>query len=216
MVFSVSPTDLNLMEDCQRCFWLDKHKVWRRPGGIFPSLPSGMDKVIKNYFDAFKKLGSLPPELARESACEGMHLFDEPILRKWQDNFNGISYVGPKGNRFRGAVDNILVHGEKLIVLDYKTRGFPLKDDSHTHYQLQLDSYNYLLRKNGYQTEDYSFLLFYIPSHVEPSGKFVFDTTLIKVETDSNRAEKRWAESLNLLNGVCPEELCAYCEGRGK
>ena len=35
-----------------------------RPRGIFPSLPSGMDRVIKTYFDHYR--GSLPPELVGE------------------------------------------------------------------------------------------------------------------------------------------------------
>lgn len=175
-----------------------------------------MDKIIKAHFDVFRRRGELPPELAREQACSGMFLFNEnDILKKWQNNFNGISYVDPKGNRFRGAVDNLLVNSENLVVLDYKTRGFPLKSDSASYYQLQLDSYNYLLRKNGRKTENYSFLLFYIPSSVDEVGKFIFNTTLIKLETDPKRAENKWAESLVLLNSACPEKECGHCEGRG-
>jgi xanthosine utilization system XapX-like protein len=55
---------------------------------------------------------------------------------------------------------------DRLIVLDYKTRGFPLKEDTAAHYQDQLDIYNFLLRKNGYRTEDYGYLLFYLAAGV--------------------------------------------------
>jgi hypothetical protein len=34
----------------------------QRPRGIFPSLPGGMDIVIKKYFNKYR--GSLPPELS--------------------------------------------------------------------------------------------------------------------------------------------------------
>src|SRR3989344_3937655 len=54
-------TGLNLFRDCPRCFWLHYNKNVHRPRGIFPSLPGGMDLVLKDYFDQFR--GSLPPEL---------------------------------------------------------------------------------------------------------------------------------------------------------
>jgi len=47
MNFKLSPSALNLMKECPRCFWLAQHKVWKRPSGIFPSLPSGMDRILK-------------------------------------------------------------------------------------------------------------------------------------------------------------------------
>jgi hypothetical protein len=48
--FKLSPSKLNLFQECKRCFWLEKHKVWKRPQGIFPSLPSEMDKILKIHF----------------------------------------------------------------------------------------------------------------------------------------------------------------------
>jgi len=51
MVYKFSPSKLNLVKDCPRCFWLEFNKKFRRPRGIFPSLPSGMDKILKNHFD---------------------------------------------------------------------------------------------------------------------------------------------------------------------
>ena len=51
------------MVDCPRCFWLAQHNIWKRPPGIFPSLPSGMDKILKEHFDKFMEKGELPPEL---------------------------------------------------------------------------------------------------------------------------------------------------------
>jgi len=54
MPFKISPSSISLMNECPRCFWLDKHKVWIRPNGIFPSLPSGMDSILKKHFDKFR------------------------------------------------------------------------------------------------------------------------------------------------------------------
>ncbi|MFH1840280.1 MAG: PD-(D/E)XK nuclease family protein [Nanoarchaeota archaeon] len=213
MNFKLSPSALNLMLECPRCFWLTQHKVWKRPAGIFPSLPSGMDRVLKEHFDRFMEKGELPPELCENDYCQDLKLFDDKsLLDVWRSNFKGISFTDEKGNILHGAVDNILMKEKKLIVLDYKTRGYPLKEDTHKHYQLQMDIYNFLLRKNSYKTEDYTFLLFYYPNKVTETGEVVFDTKLIKMETSAENGEKVWNDALKLLNKGCPQDGCGWCE----
>jgi hypothetical protein len=212
-IFKLSPSSLNLMHECPRCFWLDKNNVWKRPIGIFPSLPSGMDRILKVHFDKFMERGLLPPEICGETNCSGMKLFDnQELLKLWQNNRKGISFTDENGNILAGAVDNILQKGNKLIVLDYKTRGYGLKEDTHSHYQLQLDVYNFLLRQNGYETEDYAFLLFYIPKEVTETGEVIFDTTLKKMPINPKNAELMWKKALALLNSECPEKGCEWCE----
>ena len=101
-----------------------------------------------------------------------------------------------------------------MIVLDYKTRGYPLKEDTHEHYQAQMDIYNFLLRKAGYNTEDYSFLLFYVPKEVNDTGEIIFDKELVKMKIDIKNAENIWKNALNVLNKDCPKESCEWCDGR--
>ena len=211
--FKLSPSQLNLFKDCPRCFWLQNHKVWKRPSGPFPSLPSGMDRILKNHFDKFMEKGKMPPELCKRQECSMMKLFDDKEkLKIWQNNFKGISWTDSKGNELHGAVDNILVKGKKLIVLDYKTRGYALKEDTAEHYRLQQNVYNFLLRKNGYKTEDYFFLLFYVPKEVMPTGEVIFDTELVKMKVNISMAERTWKDALKLLNGCCPKKSCEWCE----
>ncbi len=213
-VFKLSPSSIGLMKDCPRCFWLDKHRVWKRPSGPFPSLPSGMDRVLKVHFDNFRDKGLIPPELCENQTCEGMKLFeDKALLEKWRNNFDGVRWVDSNGDVLFGAVDEILVKGEKLIVLDYKTRGYPVKENTPEYYQSQLDLYNFLLRKNGYETEDYALLLFYVPKEVLEKGEVVFDTELVKVGVNVENAEKLFNQALTVLNGECPSERCEWCAG---
>jgi len=224
MKFKLSPSSLNLFKDCPRCFWLQLHKKWKRPSGIFPSLPSGMDKILKIHFDSFRDKGELPPELKENKETKGMKLFgkteeEKALLKDWRINLRGIQFTDKEGNLLRGAVDNILVKGEELVVLDYKTRGYALKEDTHEHYIDQLTIYSFLLQKNGYKTKDYNFLLFYIPNKVLKSGKVVFDTVLKKIEVDPKRVEKIWKDALKVLNGPVPkkhkekEHVCEWCVG---
>jgi hypothetical protein len=214
--FTLSPSSLSLMKECPRCFWLTQHKVWKRPSGIFPSLPSGMDKILKEHFNRFRDKGQLPPELMKSECNDGKcKLFDNhELLAIWRSNFKGISYEDKEGNILHGAVDNILMKGKKLIVLDYKTRGYNLKEDTHEHYQDQLDIYNFLLRKAGYETEDYAFLLFYVPKEVMETGEVIFNTTLKKMKINIKNAESIFKEAIRLLNSDCPKKSCEWCDGR--
>jgi len=178
-----------------------------------------MDSILKFHFDKFRDKGKLPPEL-KTKECEGCKLFDDKELMKtWQSNFKGVSFTDKEGNVLHGAVDNILMKGKKLIVLDYKTRGFPLKEDTAEHYQNQLDIYNFLLQKSGYETEDFAFLLFYVPKEVMETEEVIFNTHLVKMKVDVDNAEKLWKKALRLLNGPCPKrhveddpEKCEWCK----
>ena len=171
-----------------------------------------MDRILKIHFDAFRDKGEMPPEL--KGLDKGIRLFGNvPLLDAWRNNFKGIQWKDSKGNLFKGAVDNILQKGKKLIVLDYKTRGFPLKNDTAAHYQNQLDIYNFFLRKNGFKTLDYSYLLFYHPSKVEPDGNVVFNTDLVKMKISVSNAERIFDEALKVLEGEIPDsgEECGFC-----
>lgn len=217
MVIKLSPSSLNLFLDCSRCFWLQVVKGVKRPNGAFPSLPSGMDKVLKEHFDRFMEKGLLPPELKAEDCVHGCSLFsDKKLLKVWRSNLKGITYKDEEsGVVLRGAVDNILVKDGKLIVLDYKTRGFPLKEDTPKHYQTQLDVYNFLLRKNGYETEEYAYLLFYYPNKVAETGEVIFDTKLIKMKTSPENGEKVFRNAVTLLKQESPPKTsrnCGFCE----
>ncbi len=214
MPYKLSPTTLNLMEDCPRCFWLQLNSNILRPNGIFPSLPSGMDRVLKTHFDSFRDRKALPPELHGVNA----ELFSNTeLLDAWRNNRKGIQFNDDKGNLIKGAVDDMLQKDGKLIVLDFKTRGFPVKEDTSGYYQLQLDVYNFLLRKTGYETEDYAYLLFYMPREVGKGGEFIFNSELVKMATSTKNAEKAISKALEILQGKIPEinKDCKFCEWKG-
>jgi hypothetical protein len=212
--FKLSPSTLNLLSECPRCFWLTQHEKWKRPSGPFPSLPSGMDSILKKHFDKFMAKGLLPPELCEHELCKGMKLFDDAEkLKDWRNARKGLWFEDKDGNILHGGVDNLLVKGKKFVVLDYKTRGFPLKEDTAEHYQLQLDVYAFLLEKMGKDVEDYAFLLFYYPKEVLETGEVVFDTSLVKMKVNPKNAEKVFKDAIKLLNGSCPKDSCDWCKG---
>jgi hypothetical protein len=214
MKYKFSPSKINLLKDCPKCFWLEHNKQIKRPDGIFPSLPNGMDKILKVHFDNYANQDKLPPEL-KEIDDGTLKIFNNKVLLdKWRNNFKGIVYTDEKF-WIRGAVDAVLMKGDTLIVLDYKTRGYPLKEDTHHHYIEQQAFYNYLLQKNGYKTKDYSYLLFYHPDKVVDEV-FLFHADLIKIETPMSLAENLIKKALKVLDGPCPDQSneCKFCKFR--
>ncbi|MBI4018933.1 MAG: PD-(D/E)XK nuclease family protein [Candidatus Aenigmarchaeota archaeon] len=218
MAFQLSPSSINLMFECEKCFWLQIVKKVRRPAGIFPSLPSGMDRILKQHFDRFAAKGKLPPELRDNEHTKGIALFsDMDALNVWRNNRKGLTYTDSgTGILLRGAVDNILTKDGKLIVLDYKTRGYPLKDDTHEHYASQMHLYNYLLKQNGHDTEDFALLLFYHPNTVTEAGEVIFNTDLIRMSSNAQEGEKIFQKAIGVLQGEEPDASnnCGFCEFR--
>ena len=226
--YRISATSgLNVYRDCPKCFWLLYNKKISRPRGIFPSLPGGMDEVIKKYFDTYRQTAAgLPPELAGQ--IEARLFADQALLDRWRNWRSGLSWstVIKKGNRAAdvtlfGALDDCLVGERRLgrvkqeifIPLDYKTRGSaPRPGDSERYYQTQLDTYTTLLHHNGYETGDQAWLVYYYPLSVKKNGQVKFQVKPVAVPVSVGRLEKMLAEAVEVLLGPSPLKhgLCEF------
>jgi len=184
-----------------------------RPRGIFPSLPGGMDGVIKTYFDKYREKGELPPEL--QGRIDANLLHDHALLNKWRNWRTGLSYKDEALNVVLfGALDDCLEKNGKYMPLDYKTRGSAPKDgDSEKYYGNQLDCYALLLEENGYPVGNYGYLVYYFPEHVEENGTVIFNVRPIQLKIDPNRARKTLKDAIKLLSGPIPphHSECEYC-----
>lgn len=209
----LSPTTgLSLFKECPRCFWLHYVKNVHRPRGIFPSLPGGMDLVIKKYFDQYR--GSLPPEL--EDKVPGVLVEDGELMNKWRNWRTGLRYKDKKLDaELFGALDDALIDPDGYYIpLDYKTRGSAPRDgDSEKYYQTQLDAYALLLAENGYPVRELAYLVYYYPEIVESEGIIKFNIEPVKVNIDPERAKKLFEKAVKLLNGPAPKSHseCEYC-----
>lgn len=215
---NLSPTALGTFKNCPRCFWLEKVKGIKRPQGIFPSLPGGMDAVIKTYFDKFREIGSLPPEIA--SHVEGKLVSDKALMDDWRNWRKGLRYESDGLDvTLAGALDDCLISDGYYIPLDYKTRGWAPKEGGEAYYQHQLDCYCLLLEKNGYKQKGVAYLLYYYPKEVTERGQVTFNVEPHKIETDINAAEMLVREAVKRLNGPEPQastdcEYCAWHQGQ--
>lgn len=214
---TLSPSKLSLFLDCKRCFWFDVNRKVRRPSGIFPSLPSGMDGILKKYFDTFREKGELPPEL--KGVLHGKLFDDMDRLSVWRNNFKGLQYLDEdSGILLRGAQDEVFVTAEgEYMPVDFKTRGYPLKEDTAKHYQHQMDIYCFLLHKNGLKTAKHACLIFYHPTKVQGDGLVKFKYDVVKMKTSVKNGEKLFMDAVKLLQGPEPKNdgECPWCNWSG-
>lgn len=215
MPHDLSPTRLNLFAECPRCFWLRVVEGVERPSRPFPSLPGGMDRAIEAHFDRHRAAGTLPPAL--DGAVDAVLEPDGELLercRRWQAD--PCYRDEPNDVVLRGALDDLLrAEDGSLVVLDYKTRGYPPRRASGApdYYARQLTCYALMLESAGHQTAQHGFLLYYYPDSVGDDGTARFHTELRRVPVDVGRIEATVARAAETLDGPIPdyEPNCAFC-----
>jgi hypothetical protein len=201
----LSPSSLNLFVECPRCFWLKHNKGIGRPDSIFPSLPGGMDRVLKVYFDEYRGTESLPPIV--EGRLEGVLLNPLPkTLTYVDDDLRAI---------LSGKLDDALDFGDGTYApVDHKTRGSAPKEDILWMYQLQMDTYDFLMDKNKYPTKHMAYLVYYYPTPGQLHENFPFEVAIKPVKTNPEHAYKVFTDAVNLLRSdEMPEaaKTCSFC-----
>ena len=204
----LSPSKLSVLRDCRRCFWLENKAGVKRPRGIFPSLPGGIDRILKPYYDSCRP--KLPEELG---FLRGYELFsDQATLNKWRNWRSGLTCV-VSGVKIIGALDDCLVDASGAYVpLDYKTKGSSPKDDGSQYYQTQLDCYNLMLQENGFRIADRGVLVYYWPTTTD-NKVFNFGVKHFTIECSAASAVGVINNAVAVLSGPMPmaSENCEYC-----
>lgn len=218
-VVKVSPSGVSSLLECPRCLWLQFNEDIKRPRGIYPSLPDGMDNVFKKYFDEYRERGELPPEI--DGRVDGKLFADSKQLHAWREfNFGrgGIRAEFPELIlTVAGAIDDLLIAPDgKLIPFDFKTRGYPTKEDTHEHYRTQLDLYALLFQKNGHEPAEHGYLLFFWPI-AYGLGQGSFKTDLVKMDVSPSRGYSILQKVREIVDDTIPEmhSACEYCLYRG-
>ena len=208
----LSPSALNVFLECQKCFWLEYGANIHRPRGPFPSLPGGMDILIKKYFDSYRAVGKIPPEI--DGQIKGQLFPDAEVLSKWRSWRNGLSYYDRTSDGVLvGALDDCIVDGEFYIPADYKTRGFDIKEGGESFYQNQLNCYSLLLAENNLPQPSYAYLIYFIPRELKAGGQGNFSVEVKKVATSIEDARANFRAAVAVLRGKAPQShsACQFC-----
>ncbi|MGA9350605.1 MAG: PD-(D/E)XK nuclease family protein [Anaerolineae bacterium] len=201
----VSQTTLNVLRECERCFWLHLHGV-RRPGGSegsWPTIARGLDTVISHYCAPYRDQNALPPLLLQHLRGRLVTVRTGPCF----DPDTGLTLV----DRLHECLE---LDGGLFAPIDHKTQGLAPHGVQEAE-RLQLDLYTLLLAESGYSVADYGILVYYVPVDGELHEGFPFKVHVHKADTDAERARtwlRRARAVLDLADPPEPSPDCPYCD----
>ncbi|MBX4190201.1 PD-(D/E)XK nuclease family protein [Candidatus Parcubacteria bacterium] len=211
----LSRSSLKLFQDCPRCFWLDLHHKIKRPPPFPYTLSSAVDFLVKQEFDKYRPTGELPPIFVQHGVRA--KLFNGEQLPVWRENFKGVQYFDEDLNAMLyGAVDDVLEFADgSLAVVDYKSSG-SREIRIYEDYQKQMDIYNWLLDRNGFQTQPEAYFVFY---QVDKTGGGFQNALPFIEQLKAIKVDKTWVgdvfeQAVMVARRDTPPEIetpCPHC-----
>jgi RecB family exonuclease len=163
--YKISRSKIENFLKCPRCFYLDRRLQIGQPSGPPFTLNSAVDNLLKNEFDGYRVRQESHPYMT-QLGLDAVP-FQHPRMEEWRENFKGVSYVHPDHNfHLYGAIDELWQNKqtEELIVVDYKATSkkeeITLDADWQISYKRQLEIYQYLLRRNGFDVSSTGYFIY--------------------------------------------------------
>ncbi len=221
--FEISRSKLELFLDCPRCFYLDRKIGISRPSFPAFTLNSAVDTLLKKEFDILRVKKESHPLMKNY----GIDLvpFQHEKMEEWRHNFTGVRFLHqPTNFLVFGAIDDIWVDKEgTLYVVDYKSTStdaeVTLEGIYKEAYKRQVEIYQWLLRKNGFQVSDIAYFV-YANGRKDLKAfdaKLEFNISILAYHGNSNWVEQVIIDSRRCLERVDlpePEYECEYCNYR--
>jgi len=156
----ISRSKVELFLECPRCFYLDKKRGVVRPDHAAYSLNLAVDHLLKKEFDFYR----LKEEAHPLMALYGVEAvpFKHRDMDAWRTK--GIE-VRREGLLLFGIVDDVWKHDDgTLAIVDYKATStnaaITLDGDYRAGYKRQLEFYQWLFRRNGFDVSDTGYFVF--------------------------------------------------------
>lgn len=223
--YKVSRSKIELFMQCPRCFWLDARLKIKRPSGPPFRINSAIDELLKREFDVHRKAGTAHA-IMQEYSVEAIP-FAHDDLDSWRENFVGVQALHEPTNLLVfGAIDDVWINAnEELHVVDYKATAkdaeVTINADWQIAYKRQLETYQWLLRQNGFKVSDTGYFV-YANGRLDVDGffnKVEFKTKIIPYKGSDSWIEKTLQKMKETLEGDMPAVgvaamggPCDFCE----
>ena len=219
--FKLSRSKVESFINCERCFYLDRRLGINQVPGFPFNINSAVDELLKREFDQYRENAKPHPYMIEAGINAIPYQHDK--LDKWRENFVGVQYLHETSNfLLHGAIDDVWKTDEgELIVVDYKATSkkdkVNINAPSQQGYKRQMEFYQWLLRKNGFQVSNRGYFVYCNGRRDRDAfnAKVEFDVDLLPYDGNDN-----WVESTIEKIAVClnqdeipdPNENCAQCK----
>jgi len=223
-LFRLSRGKIDNFIKCPRCFYFDRRLGVAQPPGYPFSLNSAVDKLLKKEFDIHRAKGTKHP-LMEHYGVDAVPLAHEKI-DEWRDSLRaGITFkVDGENVVITGGVDDVWVRPDgEFIIVDYKATSkeeeVTLDADWQIGYKRQMEIYQWLFRKNGFQVSSTGYFVYCNGDTDKEAfdGKLEFDIKIIPYTGDDSWVEKTVLKAIECLKGDNlpePGEDCDFCKYR--
>jgi CRISPR/Cas system-associated exonuclease Cas4 (RecB family) len=223
--FKVSRSKIDLFIECPRCFYLDRRLGVSRPQGFPFNLNSAVDLLLKKEFDTHRVAKTAHPLM--ETYGVDAIPFAHEHMDIWRENFTGVQHLHEPSNFLVfGAVDDVWINPQgELIVVDYKATSkegeVSLDAEWQGGYKRQMETYQWLLRQNGFKVSDTGYFVYANGKRDRDSfdAKLEFDIKVIPYTGDTGWIEKTLGMiKACLMDDRIPSatETCEYCAYRNQ
>ncbi len=222
--FKLSRSKIDLFLNCARCFYFDRrHGIGQVPGFPF-NLNSAVDTLLKREFDAHRVMAR-PHPLMEAYGIDAIP-FDHERMDEWRESLTaGIQYVYEPANLLvTGGVDDVWVNSDgELIIVDYKATSKPtevnLDADWQIGYKRQMETYQWLFRKNGFDVSPIGYFVYCNGDASKPAfnGKLEFRIKLIPYSGNTSWIEPTLHDMRACLESETiplPNPECDFCKYR--
>ncbi|MEW6070136.1 MAG: PD-(D/E)XK nuclease family protein [Candidatus Thermoplasmatota archaeon] len=205
----LSVTSLPLLVECPLCFWLEHKKGLGRPGYPLPGILNQLDSAIKKYVQKYRDSNELPAWL-KEKGFKGTMLGPQNL--EFFDPHTGIV--------LSGKLDELLLELDgNYCVIDFKSGRLPSNNQAPYYYQIQLDSYAYLVEKCKSAVVSRGALVYFtlLPGEELESNLIPFDVNVLEVRTNPQTTLellKKAKEAIELEYAPESSENCIFCNWR--
>ena len=206
---------------CKKCFYLEEKMGISRPAQFPFNLNNAVDELLKNEFDTYRGTEQNHP-IILEYGIDAKP-FKHPDIEDWRTRNKGIGFLDNDTNLyFYGLVDDVWIStiNEKLIIVDYKATSkkgeVSLNAPWQISYKRQVEIYQWLFRKNGFDVEDIADFVYCNgrSDKDEFNNILEFRTKIISYKGDSDWIDPTTREikkTLDSDNIPLPDPNCEYC-----
>lgn len=219
-MIKLSWSNLELFNECPRCFYFEVHYKIRRPSGFPLNFNNAIDRMMKDEMDIIrqKDVRQHPIEISGNefilSRIKG--------LGKWRQSSHGLCYQWGEDLMLKGVLDDVWENSEgNLVVVDFKSTASHSLMESLPRWsdkiERQLSFYAYLLAQLGYTVSNES-IIFYVVGKIKKDGlskQMEFDYQKFIVRNDMAWIDSTVQAALaTLKRNDAPEigEKCIYCK----
>lgn len=185
------------------------------------TLNSAVDALLKKEFDLLRKNGE-SHELMKKYKVDAVP-FQHPNLRIWRDDvykYEGASVLHKPSNFIvQGIIDDVWKDKSgKLIIVDYKatstTREITLDDKWKQGYKRQMEVYQWIFRRMGFEVLDTGYFVFANAGRNKPKfdGILEFELSLIPYKGNDAWIEPMLVKIRECLSSDSVPKASIECE----